>query len=193
MPVHDVERSGQALAAFLVEVLDRHSQLADRLHQIVALGHHLVAAGLDFGQLVVGAQVHGAKALAVALQFFKLAGDRVDLGQLVAGRNARHRGQAFRRAFQIVGDGAHDVFVTLAQAFHARFGAGALLAHMGHGVERKAGDAVGFGQLRFGLRAIVGGELAAFLGLVDLVDESATTLQKQLGGFRQFHLLFAGL
>src|SRR4029077_12177745 len=66
--VHHFERRKQALARLAVEALDALAQALDRLGQVVALGGERGVLRLDLAQLFLGAQIDGAKALAVAAQ-----------------------------------------------------------------------------------------------------------------------------
>ena len=87
VPVDDVEGGEEPLASLLVEAADRAAQPLDRLGQVVALGDQPVAARLDLGELLVGAQVDGAEPLALLAQGVELA---LDLAPPPAGaRRAR--------------------------------------------------------------------------------------------------------
>ena len=65
MPVDHIESGDQPLAAFLVQILDRLAQPADRFGQIFALGREIRSARLDLVKFFIGAQIDGAETFAI--------------------------------------------------------------------------------------------------------------------------------
>src|SRR5262249_6892849 len=97
-------RSKQPFARLAIETLNPLAQPLDRLDEIVALRGQRRVLGLDFAQLLLGAQVDGAEPLAVALELFKL---RLDRGNVRQGRirlETSKRGQRFRLNLQNFAD-----------------------------------------------------------------------------------------
>ena len=150
--VHDFERGDQPLARLAVEILDALPQPLDGFDQIVALGDQRGVLGLDLGQFLFGAQIDGAKPLALAPQLFEIGLDLGDVRQRRAFGDLGHGRDALRLDFQHLADFVLDIGEPAPRALAALLGAAELLARGAERLERGARGAVRSrrGALAFG-------------------------------------------
>src|SRR4051794_35518952 len=155
-----LERGKQALAPLFVEIADRGAQLLDRFVEIVALGDHAIARGFDLLQLLVGAQIDRAEALALALLGLEFLLDGGGIRQLRAGFYAGERDEIVRRAIEFERDRVQMLRQALARRLKPRFAARLRFARAAHRLERGTGLAVGIGERGLACRERIGGGLA---------------------------------
>src|SRR5579883_2417086 len=182
MLVDDVEGGDEPFAALLVQAADRDAQALYRLDQIVAFGDEPRAAGLDFDELLVSAQIDRAEPLALLFQILELALDLRQFGRLIVSLQAGEAGQRLRLDLEIGGDRMEQRLAALARPFQPFFGSSPGFARRAHRLQRRLGGSIGFGERGLGGDASVARFLARLFGGVDLADQGAAALQE--GGRR---------
>ena len=179
MGVDGFERGQKPLARLAVEALDAGAQLLDRFDEVVALGGERGVLGFDLAQLLLGAQVDGAEAIAVAAQLFQL---RLDLRQRRQVDAVLHLGQRRHRAgldLEHVADFPFGILQTTLAAVHAFLGAGGGFARARQRLQRDSRGAIGFRHRGFGGGERIGCVAPILLGVLDLADDGAALFREQ--------------
>ena len=127
-----------------------------------------VRFAFELGQLLLGAQVDGAEALAVAFQGMQARLDLLGAGEDRVVLQAGELDEPGGRRVEVFGDGAGDLGEALHRGLEAGLRAGPRLARGRERFERGAGGAVGLGERGLALGETVGGVLALRLGGLDL-------------------------
>ena len=131
---------------------------------------------LDLAQLFLGAQVDGAKPLAVAPQLLQPLLDRRDIGQFRARRDLGKRRDVLRFGFEHLADFMRDVGGAAVRGLEPLLRARLFGARFTRRLERGTRGLVGFGERGLGRGAPVGGCALRRFGRLDLGNERAALL-----------------
>ncbi len=178
--VDGIERHEQPFASLVIEAVDALTQPLDRLDEIVALAGQFVMLRFDFAQLFFGAQIDRAEALAFALDAVQPGLDIGDLRRFSIGFDLGEFGHRRGLDVELIADLVLDVGDPARRRAIALFGARRLGAGFADGFERNARGFVGFGQIGFGLRQIVGRRAAFGCCAFDFTDQGLTLLGEAL-------------
>src|SRR5215472_11594328 len=124
MIVDDLEGGEQPLARLAVEILDALAQPLDRLDEIIPLGGKRAMLRLDLAQLLLGAQIDGAEALALAAQAIEPRLDLAGVGKLGATLELGELRNTLGRHFQHFADFMGDIVEPALGALEPLLGAG---------------------------------------------------------------------